>query len=177
MPQVLLTFVGFHDPYHASAIEGEELKGPILYLLHLRHFDRVYLFTGPGTRSHADATAAAIRNALVRTEPRIVDIELDDPISYGQIISGVRAGFRRIAEECPHDGFDLQAFLDEVRRRLFSRALEIANGRPGAAARLLNVTPQAVSNFIRRAGARLNAGTNDATNSGDRAARANHAAD
>jgi hypothetical protein len=31
--KVLLTFVGFHDPFHASAVEGEELKGPILHLL------------------------------------------------------------------------------------------------------------------------------------------------
>ena len=31
--EVLLTFVGFHDPFHASAVEGEEMKGPIRYLL------------------------------------------------------------------------------------------------------------------------------------------------
>ena len=31
--KVLLTFVGFHDPFHKSAVEGEELKGPILHLL------------------------------------------------------------------------------------------------------------------------------------------------
>jgi hypothetical protein len=40
MSKVLLTFVGFHDPHHRGAIEDEELKGPILYLLGLRSFDR-----------------------------------------------------------------------------------------------------------------------------------------
>ena len=60
MPKVLLSFVGFHDPHYRGAVEGEQLKGPILYLLGLRDFDQVYLFTGANTLPIARATAAAI---------------------------------------------------------------------------------------------------------------------
>jgi len=51
----------------------------------------------------------------------------------------------------PHDGFDVQAYLDEARQRLFERALEMSSGNASAAARLLNVTPQAVSKFLKTA--------------------------
>jgi DNA-binding NtrC family response regulator len=102
LPQkVLLTFVGFHDPFHASAVEGEELKGPILYLLGLRPFDRVHLFTGPSTFAIARATAEAIGRIHPDTEPLVEEIDLADPISYGGIIAGVRAAFRRIDAELP----------------------------------------------------------------------------
>jgi DNA-binding NtrC family response regulator len=104
MQKVLLTFVGFHDPFHKSAVEGEELKGPVLYLLGLRRFDRAYLFTGPSTLSIAKATAEAIGRIHPETEARVEPVDLDDPISYRQIIAGVRKAFRRIGAEC--DGAD-----------------------------------------------------------------------
>ncbi|MBE0644973.1 MAG: sigma-54-dependent Fis family transcriptional regulator [Bacteroidetes bacterium] len=44
-------------------------------------------------------------------------------------------------------GFDWQVFLDELRERLFTRALEMSGGNGSAAARLLGVSPQAVSQF------------------------------
>jgi transcriptional regulator with GAF, ATPase, and Fis domain len=50
----------------------------------------------------------------------------------------------------PYEGFDVQNFTDGVRRRLFDRALELSKGNQSAAARLLGVTPQAVSDFQRR---------------------------
>ena len=77
MQKVLLTFVGFHDPFHKSALEGEELKGPVLYLLGLRRFDRVYLFTGPSTLSIAKATAEAIGRIHPETEARVEPVDLD----------------------------------------------------------------------------------------------------
>lgn len=58
--QVLLTFVGFHDPSYPSRVDGEELKGPILYLMGIRHFDRVYLFSAANTMDIARRTAAAV---------------------------------------------------------------------------------------------------------------------
>jgi transcriptional regulator with PAS, ATPase and Fis domain len=42
----------------------------------------------------------------------------------------------------PHEGFDVQAHLDE-------RALEVLRGSASSAARLLNVTPQAVGKFMK----------------------------
>jgi transcriptional regulator with GAF, ATPase, and Fis domain len=47
----------------------------------------------------------------------------------------------------PHHGFSLEEYLSETRRRLFERALEIAEGNQAEAARLLGVTPAAVSKY------------------------------
>ncbi len=44
-------------------------------------------------------------------------------------------------------GFDWQEFLDDLRERVFTRALEMGGGSASAAARLLGVSPQAVSQF------------------------------
>lgn len=46
-----------------------------------------------------------------------------------------------------HSGFRWQEFLDELRDRVFTRALEMGGGSPSAAARLLGISPQAVSQF------------------------------
>lgn len=43
--------------------------------------------------------------------------------------------------------FDWQSFLDELRDRVFTKALEMGGGSASAAARLLGVSPQAVSQF------------------------------
>ncbi len=96
MPKVLLTFVGFHDPHYKGAVEGEELKGPILYLLGLRSFDRVFLLTGANTLLIARATATAIAHDHPGVDAQVIQVDLDDPISYRQIIAGVRKAFRRI---------------------------------------------------------------------------------
>jgi transcriptional regulator with PAS, ATPase and Fis domain len=50
----------------------------------------------------------------------------------------------------PYEGFNAQTFLDEIRRVLFDRALELTDGNQSGAARLLGVTPQAVSDFQRK---------------------------
>lgn len=49
----------------------------------------------------------------------------------------------------PHEGFSLDAFLNDARRQLILRALHLANGKQSTAARLLGVTPQAISKFLR----------------------------
>ncbi len=46
-----------------------------------------------------------------------------------------------------HVGFNWQEYLDELRIRLFSKALAMSGGNASAAARLLGVTPQAISQF------------------------------
>jgi DNA-binding NtrC family response regulator len=50
----------------------------------------------------------------------------------------------------PAPGFDLQAFLEEAKRRLVERALEISGGNQSAAATLLGLSKQAVSKMLRR---------------------------
>jgi DNA-binding NtrC family response regulator len=45
----------------------------------------------------------------------------------------------------PHEGFSLEGYLSEVRKRLLCRALELSNGNQSRAARLLGMTPQAVN--------------------------------
>ncbi len=52
----------------------------------------------------------------------------------------------------PHVGFDVQGFLDDARRRLFTRALAMSGESPTGAARLLGVSPQAVGKFQQAAG-------------------------
>ena len=52
----------------------------------------------------------------------------------------------------PRAGFDVQTFLDDARRWLFERAMKKSAGNASAAARLLNVTPQAMSKFLKKAG-------------------------
>ncbi len=50
------------------------------------------------------------------------------------------------------DGFSLEEYVRDVRRRLFAKALEIAKGNQSEAARLLGMSPQAVSKYMREAG-------------------------
>ena len=101
MAEVLLTFVGFHDPYHKSSLEGEELKGPILYLLGLRQFQKVCLFTAPNTYQLAEQTRDAINRASTDITVEIVTLDITDPISYGQILAGIRKAFTRISRANP----------------------------------------------------------------------------
>ena len=50
----------------------------------------------------------------------------------------------------PAEGFRMDEFLDQARRHLLTRALDMANGNKTVAARLLGITPQAIHNFLRR---------------------------
>ena len=49
----------------------------------------------------------------------------------------------------PHEGFDVRAYVDGVRDRLYERALELAGGNQSEAARMLGVTAAAVSKYAR----------------------------
>jgi len=48
----------------------------------------------------------------------------------------------------PKEGFDINSYLDSVRKQLFLRALQLAEGNKSKAARLLGVSPQAVHKFV-----------------------------
>jgi len=49
----------------------------------------------------------------------------------------------------PHPGFDLEAYISELRTQLKTRALELAGGNQSEAARLLNVSPNAISKWLK----------------------------
>jgi len=53
---ILLTFIGFRDPY----VPGSMQPGPILSLLTLRDFDRVILLATPQTKNNLELTAREI---------------------------------------------------------------------------------------------------------------------
>jgi transcriptional regulator with PAS, ATPase and Fis domain len=48
----------------------------------------------------------------------------------------------------PEEGFSMPEFLSDMRRRLIVRALEIAGGKQNMAAKLLGITPQALSKQV-----------------------------
>jgi transcriptional regulator with PAS, ATPase and Fis domain len=50
----------------------------------------------------------------------------------------------------PQPGFSLDGFITSARNQLILRAVEIANGNQSEAARLLGISPQAVSKFLRQ---------------------------
>ena len=47
------------------------------------------------------------------------------------------------------EGFSLETYLSEVRRKLILRALELSEGNQSEAARMLRITPQAVHQFLK----------------------------
>jgi transcriptional regulator with PAS, ATPase and Fis domain len=51
----------------------------------------------------------------------------------------------------PAEGFSMPEYLGEMRRRLINRAMEIAGGKQNMAAKLLGITPQALSKQINAA--------------------------
>jgi len=86
MPRILLTFVGFHDPYSRGLIGDEEQPGPILSLAGARSFDEIVLISTPNTTAHTEATAAAVPAPVVRT----IHLPLQDPTDYGAILTALR---------------------------------------------------------------------------------------
>jgi DNA-binding NtrC family response regulator len=49
----------------------------------------------------------------------------------------------------PVEGFSIEAYLGQVRKQLFLRALQQSGGNQAQAAKLLDVTKQAISNFLK----------------------------
>jgi Nif-specific regulatory protein len=48
-----------------------------------------------------------------------------------------------------HEGFSLEDYLKSVRKQLMLRALEMSNGSQSRAARMLDISPQAVHKFLK----------------------------
>ncbi|MCB9365899.1 MAG: sigma 54-interacting transcriptional regulator [Calditrichaeota bacterium] len=88
---VLLTFTGFHDPFHKGLVEQEELLGPILSLLAARSFSKVILIDTPATREITKQTAFEVgeRHGSALTE--VIKCDFNDPTDYSQILSTLTA--------------------------------------------------------------------------------------
>jgi len=69
------------------------------------------------------------------------DILIADPITHADPLSALPE---------PDPGFSLDEFLRGARKQLILRALELSGGNQSEAARLLGVTPQAVSKFMKQ---------------------------
>lgn len=95
---ILLTFTGFHDPFFKGLVDQEEQPGPILSLLSARSFDQIYLFNTPGTQSVTEETKGAINTLYPNTRVEILDIHLDDPTDYREILKGLRKYIQQIQE-------------------------------------------------------------------------------
>jgi sigma54-dependent transcription regulator len=85
MLTVLLTFTGFHDPFAKGLVGEEELPGPVVTLAREVHFDRLVLFSTPGTAKHSAATREAVNQISPDTEVQIEDFPLLDPTDYQAI--------------------------------------------------------------------------------------------
>ena len=86
----LLTFTGFHDPYHESLITGEEIEGPILSLISLRQFHQVLLLSTPNTKIFTEKTKEAIVAKHPKTKVTIKHLPLKDPTDYSAIFYELR---------------------------------------------------------------------------------------
>ncbi len=93
--KVLLTFTGFHDPFSKGLVGEEEQPGPIVTLAREMHFDRVVLFSTPGTASHSGPTKEALGIASPKTEVEVEDFPLIDPTDYEAIRKSLQAWIRK----------------------------------------------------------------------------------
>ena len=96
--RILLTFTGFHDPYSKGLVGDDEQPGPVLSLLQVRSFDRVYLLSTPNTERNTAATAAVLKG---RVDFKVVALPLQDPTDYAAILKHLRSITGAVVEEFP----------------------------------------------------------------------------
>ncbi len=89
-----------------------------------------------------------LENALLRSVLRCPAVQLDAADLLLASPRRRRDPLARLPDPAP--GFSLEAFLSDARRHLVARALDLTGGRQAAAARLLGLSPQALSQFLRR---------------------------
>ncbi len=93
---ILLTFVGYRDPFVESE-EGEVVRpGPVLDLLRHRDFDQLILFGTEGTTEQLSSLRSHLENSTVDLEEFVLDIE--DPTDYTVILSELRGHLQEIQE-------------------------------------------------------------------------------
>jgi len=69
------------------------------------------------------------------------DLLITEPVTYADPLEALPD---------PYEGFSLDAFLGSARKQMILRALEAAKGNQSQAARMLGITPQAVSKFLKQ---------------------------
>ena len=144
----------FGEVIHLSALRERKSDIPKLALHFLDQWNVVY---AKQRRFSTEAIKRLLRHdwpGNIRELRKVV--ERSARLSDGKIIqaadlifdeSFAPKGFESLPE--PHDGFELNDYCTEVRRRLVDRALTLGRGNKSAAARLLGVTPQAVHLFLK----------------------------
>jgi len=98
-PSILLTFVGNHDPYAND--EGE--PGPVLSLLSVRSFSRVFLiYTGDRFLEIARTVETLAGELGPQTVFNFVSLELDSPVDYEEIYTKLTAAVSVIIDNNRH---------------------------------------------------------------------------
>lgn len=93
---ILLTFVGYRDPFVENE-EGEVVRpGPVLDLLRHRDFDQLILFGTEGTTEQLSSLRSHLETSTVDLEEFVLDIE--DPTDYTVILSELRGHLQEIQE-------------------------------------------------------------------------------
>ena len=96
---VLLSFVGFHDPYGRSVVDGQKQAGPILTALAEREFDAVVLLATPGSERSTEPTLTAIADHHPQCPATLVRLSIDDPTDYTSIFAELRRSLANIQEQ------------------------------------------------------------------------------
>jgi DNA-binding NtrC family response regulator len=85
---VLLTFVGYRDPYVTTESGGTVREGPILDLVSRRNFDHVVLFSTEGTSSQCNSLQDKLTGRDL--ESTQIPLEISDPTDYLSILKTLR---------------------------------------------------------------------------------------
>lgn len=95
MARVLLTFTGFHDPYSRGLVGEDEQPGPIVTLVREMHFDRVVMFSTPGTAANTAATLEALGQVSPSAIVDVHELPLIDPTDYEAIRRAILSAIRK----------------------------------------------------------------------------------
>jgi transcriptional regulator with PAS, ATPase and Fis domain len=85
-----------------------------------------------------------IERSIIRARKDLLeenDILISEPIAGTDPLGAIPT---------PQEGFSLNEYIENLRKQLISRALEMANGNKSKAARLLGVSPQAVHKYLQK---------------------------
>ncbi|MCH2207980.1 MAG: RNA repair transcriptional activator RtcR family protein [Lentisphaerales bacterium] len=103
--RILLSFVGFHDPFAKSAIDGVESPGPILTVAENMAFDKVILFSTRGSQERAEMTQDALISRLPNCDINLCPLAIGDPTNYLIIIREMREFLKSFMLEHSKDEF------------------------------------------------------------------------
>ncbi|HUX20971.1 MAG TPA: RNA repair transcriptional activator RtcR family protein, partial [Spirochaetia bacterium] len=104
---ILLTFVGNHDPY----ANGE--PGPVLSLLSVRSFDRVFLvYTGDRYLEIARTVEHAGKELFPNTLFNFVSLDLASPVDYEEIYTRLSGAVSLVIENNRHLDPEYSVLLD-----------------------------------------------------------------